>query len=63
MPSDELDFLCSRDVAGILKISVSTLAKWRQRGAGPAFTRVGERIVRYRREDVRIWLSRRNKPH
>ena len=46
----------SRDVAAFLTVSEATLSRWRRRGVGPGFVRVGG-IARYRPETVRIWLS------
>jgi hypothetical protein len=39
-------------------ISPRTFQRWRQRGAGPKFVRVGNQI-RYRRQDLDQWLEDR----
>jgi hypothetical protein len=45
-----------------LKVSESTLAKWRKAGTGPAFVMVG-RFICYRDADLEDWLlSRRRFP-
>lgn len=35
------------EAANYLNVSTSTLAKWRLRGVGPAFRKVGPKLVRY----------------
>lgn len=44
------------EVARFLRISVVTLAQWRQVGRGPNWSKVG-RWVRYDWADVREWVS------
>jgi predicted DNA-binding transcriptional regulator AlpA len=46
------------DVAHLLGISVATCRKWRLLRNGPKYLKVGS-AVRYRIEDVRIWLDGR----
>ncbi|WP_005036566.1 helix-turn-helix transcriptional regulator [Holophaga foetida] len=50
--------LDSLHAAGVLNVSVLTLADWRCKGTGPAFLKVG-RCVRYRRSDLEAWLNSR----
>lgn len=45
------------DVEAEYRIAESTLATWRARGTGPAWFRLGERRVVYRRSAVEQWLS------
>ena len=40
------------------RVSIKTLANWRSKGDGPAFTKVGGRVF-YRLPDVLDWESRR----
>jgi hypothetical protein len=49
-----------RDLAAYLggDITEATLIHWRSRGGGPRFVKAGH-FVRYRPEDVREWLERR----
>jgi hypothetical protein len=42
------------EVAAVLRVSVKTLANWRWRGTGPAFTKAGH-SVRYEWADVRAY--------
>lgn len=48
--------LDSREVAAYLKISESTLSRWRADQKGPAFLRMGG-ITRYRLDAVDAWLT------
>lgn len=48
--------LHSRDVAAYLKVSESTLSRWRSAGTGPPFIRMSG-IARYRLEAVDAWLA------
>ena len=48
--------LDSREVAAYLKVSESTLSRWRSAGTGPPFLRLGG-IARYRLDAVDRWLS------
>ena len=47
------------EVARELRVSTSTLRRWRRERKGPEPTWVGER-VRYRRSDVKRWLEEEN---
>ncbi|MEU8820619.1 helix-turn-helix domain-containing protein [Actinoplanes sp. NPDC048796] len=46
------------EVAGILKVPVGTMRKWRNEGSGPPGFRVGK-YVRYRRTAVDRYISER----
>ena len=48
--------LDSREVANYLKVSESTLSRWRTERKGPPFVRLGG-IARYRLDSVDHWLS------
>jgi len=50
--------LTSREVAVALKVSASTLCRWRQTGSGPRVTWLSPTCPRYRRTDVEVWLER-----
>lgn len=54
--------LHSRDVAAYLKVSESTLSRWRSAGAGPPFIRMSG-IARYRIEAVDAWLMELEREH
>jgi excisionase family DNA binding protein len=55
--TDADELLTARELAAELKVSLRTLERWRARGIGPAYVRLG-RTVRYRRSDVNTWLER-----
>lgn len=48
----------SREVSAYLKVSESTLSRWRSAGTGPPFLRLGG-IARYRADAVNAWLAAR----
>ncbi|PIY44488.1 MAG: hypothetical protein COZ05_08035 [Armatimonadetes bacterium CG_4_10_14_3_um_filter_59_10] len=50
----------SQEAARLLDISYRTLTRWRQRGYGPPWARVGGR-VRYTTWEVRAWLDDQRK--
>ena len=49
--------LDSREVATYLKVSESTLSRWRSAGTGPPFLKLGS-IARYRLDAIDEWLKR-----
>ena len=51
------EILTSNEVSEWIRVSPSTLCRWRQRGEGPQVTWMGPTSPRYRREDVEAWLS------
>lgn len=50
--------LTSKEVARALKVSPSTLCRWRQSGLGPRVTWLTPTCPRYRQADVDGWLKR-----
>jgi len=56
-PPDQL--LSTKEVAAWLGVSIQFLEIGRHRGYGPRFTRLGPRMIRYRRADVLHWLGTR----
>jgi predicted site-specific integrase-resolvase len=48
--------LTSRDVSALLRVSVSTLCRWRDRGDGPPWLNLAG-VPRYRLDDVSAWLQ------
>ncbi len=53
-------YLEPEQLADLLKISRSNLAKWRVFGGGPVFFRAGKNI-RYDRIDVEAWIAERKR--
>lgn len=47
------------EAAQYLRIAVSTLARLRVRGDGPAYSKIGTRIVLYDQRDLDAWTSSR----
>ena len=52
----------SREIAAYLKVSESTLSRWRSAGQGPPFLRLGG-IARYRIDAVDAWLTGLERGH
>lgn len=52
----------SREVAAYLKVSESTLSRWRSAGSGPPYLRLGG-IARYRLDAVDRWLAGLERDH
>ena len=52
-----LRLLCTKEAARILKLSHRTLEKWRGTGEGPIYCRVGGRNIRYRPEDINLFIE------
>lgn len=51
------DLLTVAEVAELLRTSDRTLRRWREEGIGPAFIRIGQRYIRYRKSAVEAWLA------
>ncbi|WP_297799035.1 helix-turn-helix domain-containing protein [uncultured Brevundimonas sp.] len=52
-----LGLLCTKEAARLLKLSHRTLEKWRGTGEGPSYCRVGGRNIRYRPEDINLFIE------
>lgn len=52
------EFFTEKEVARMLKIRPSTLARWRCESKGPPFTKFGNRAIRYARADLDKYLKR-----
>jgi excisionase family DNA binding protein len=50
--------VAASEAAQLLGLSESTLAKLRLNGNGPAYCKLGRRVV-YRRQDLEAWLESR----
>jgi len=51
------EILTSGEVARWIRVSESTLCRWRQCGMGPRVTWMTPTCPRYRRRDVEQWLA------
>jgi len=49
------DTMNTQELADYLEVAVQTLFRWRQSGYGPAWMRVGPRLIRYKVSDVMEW--------
>jgi predicted DNA-binding transcriptional regulator AlpA len=54
----ERNLLRPEAVAEQLGVSTSTLAKWRLRGIGPAFVKIGPRLVGYYQDSIDEFLAK-----
>ncbi len=59
MISDHKRFLRTPEAAAYLRLSVSTLAKMRLRGDGPAYIKLGSRVVAYEQKHLDEWTAQR----
>jgi predicted DNA-binding transcriptional regulator AlpA len=60
-PAAGSELMTTEEVAQLLGVDPSSVRRWRTATPrhGPAFIRLSERIVKYRREDVERWLASR----
>jgi len=49
-------YLTAAEAAAVLRLGPQTLARWRMRGCGPRYRRVGRNVL-YTREDLRAWVD------
>jgi predicted DNA-binding transcriptional regulator AlpA len=54
LPGDEL--LSTADVCAWTRCSFPTVCRWRDKGIGPAYIRLGQRRIVYRAAAIREWL-------
>lgn len=54
----KMSLITPKEVCELLGVSMSTLAKWRLSGEGPAFVKVGARVA-YDPELINTWLLSR----
>lgn len=59
-PLNPGDLVTETEAAAILACAVQTLRNYRWRGCGPRVTRVGLRMVRYRRTDLLAFIEAGN---
>jgi len=63
LPADDDTLIPRADLPRYLPVKKQTLARWAHEGQGPAYIKVGRRLVAYRAGDLREWLraqARRN---
>ena len=54
----KVSLLTAKEAAALLRVSTSTMAKWRLRGEGPSFIKLGAKIA-YSDDVVKDWLASR----
>ena len=57
IPTMENNLLDQGEVADLLGIHPKTLGLWREKGIGPPWIRLGEKLIRYEVEGVRAWVE------
>ncbi len=57
MTSDVSNRLRAKEAAAYMRVSPSTLAKWRMRNEGPPYHRCGPRIVYYLLQEIDAWQA------
>lgn len=57
MTSNDRDRLRAVEAARYLRVSRSTLAKWRMKGEGPPHHHCGPRLVYYNKHEIDAWLA------
>lgn len=56
MKTDET-LLTTKEVADYIGLSEYTIARYRLKGTGPKYFYIGKKSIRYKKEDVEIWLD------
>jgi predicted DNA-binding transcriptional regulator AlpA len=59
METNVSEHLIPQEVAVLLRNSVNTLYKWRKIGRGPAFVKLSDGAIRYRRSDLDEFIEAR----
>jgi predicted DNA-binding transcriptional regulator AlpA len=52
----------AKEAATYLRVSRSTLAKWRMKALGPPYHRCGPRLVFYLKDEIDRWLAECDEP-
>ena len=56
-PTDKAGLLNTQEAAQYLGVREQLLVAWRYESRGPAFHRLGGRLVRYSADDLNAWLE------
>jgi predicted DNA-binding transcriptional regulator AlpA len=56
---DKTQLLTTREVAEMLNVTQDGLRRWRREGQGPKAVKLSYHTLRYRLEDVEIWIEER----
>jgi len=52
----DVKLMRKEEVAARLMVSISTLERWRSKGGGPAYIKMGKRRVAYSEAAIEAWL-------
>lgn len=52
------DLLPDIEAAKYLNVAIQTVRNWRWKRTGPKWSRIGQRIIRYRRRDLDDFIAR-----
>lgn len=52
------DLLPDTEAAKYLNVAIQTVRNWRWKRTGPKWSRIGQRIIRYRRRDLDDFIAR-----
>lgn len=52
------DLLADTEAAKYLNVAIQTVRNWRWKRTGPKWSRIGQRIIRYRRRDLDDFIAR-----
>jgi predicted DNA-binding transcriptional regulator AlpA len=56
--TDRAELLTPAECADLFQVSERTLAYWRYEHRGPRWIKLGQKLVRYRREDVTAFIEK-----
>lgn len=59
MTTDIQQALTPQQAARYLGVSDATLRLWRAQSRGPRYFKAGEKLIRYRRTDLDMWIEAR----
>ena len=57
--TEQQNTLTPRQAAHYIGVSDAALRLWRSEGRGPRFFRAGQKLIRYRRADLDLWIEAR----
>ena len=58
----ESRLLTPEEAGAMLGIKIQTLSNWRTRKVGPPYVRVGQRLIRYRENDLQAFVDASTTP-
>jgi excisionase family DNA binding protein len=58
--SEQHDILTEKETAKYLRIDQRTLRRWRADSSGPECSRLGGKLIRYKRTKVDEWLDKQS---